>query len=118
MCLLVVPAWYVTEAHFVEATRQAQDDTLDVIALWTVLGAVMLAQPPAQLALVAADLHDAEGALGCNLEGAQDGQGFHVPRGDAHEGFRDRVHDLTAAARLKALLDDQADSGDRPGEAV
>jgi hypothetical protein len=98
VCLLVFPAWYVTEARLVEATGKAQDDALKVIALLAVMGAVMLAQPPAQLVVVAADPDDAEGALGRDLEGAQDGQGFHVPRGDAHEGFGDRVHDLTAAA--------------------
>jgi len=50
--------------------------------------------------------------------GSEHGQGFHVPRGDAHEGFSDRVHDLTAAAWPIALLDDEADSGNRPGEPV
>jgi hypothetical protein len=44
VCLLVLPAWYVTEAHLVEATRQAQDDAFEVIALFTDLGLVMLAQ--------------------------------------------------------------------------
>jgi len=118
VCLLVLAAWDVTEANLVEASGQAQDDALKAIALSTVLGAVMLAQAPAQLIVVAAHLDDAEGARGGDLEGAQDGQAFHAPRGDAYEGFGDHVHDLTAMAWPIALLDDEADSGDRPGESV
>jgi hypothetical protein len=46
VCLLVLPARYVTEGHLVEAAGQAQDDALKALVHFGVLGLVIWWTPP------------------------------------------------------------------------